>query len=127
MKQVAGRLRINLAQYRELAAFSQFSSDLDKTTRTLLTSGERLVEILKQDQYRPLPVEKQIAAIYAGVYGFLDDLPLDRVRPFIEGLQRFMDREHPDLNELLRHGNVWDDSLQSRMNTMIENFKKQFA
>ncbi len=127
MKQVAGRLRIDLAQYRELAAFSQFSADLDKNTRMLLTGGERLVEILKQDQYQPLPVEKQIAAIFAGVHGFLDDLPLDRVRPFMESLRRYMDREYPELNELLRRGEVWDESLQNRIHEMIEKFKAQFA
>ncbi len=127
MKQVAGRLRLDLAQYRELAAFSQFSADLDKNTRMLLTSGERLVEILKQDQYQPLPVEKQIAVIYAGINGFLDDLPLERVRPFTEGLQRFMDREYPELNELLRRGEAWNESLQARTREMIEKFKAQFA
>ncbi len=126
MKKVAGRLRLDLAQYRELAAFSQFSADLDKTTRLLLTCGERLMEILKQDQYRPLPAAKQIIIIYAGVHGFLDDLPLDRVRHFETGLYQFMDREYPELTELLHRGNRWDDDLEARVHGMVEKFKAQF-
>src|SRR5207247_3804523 len=82
MRQVAGKLRLDLAQYRELAAFAQFGSDLDKATQTQLARGQRMVEILKQGQYTPLPVEKQVVIIFAGTQGLLDNLPVDAVRDF---------------------------------------------
>src|SRR6267142_1329390 len=91
MRQVAGRLRLDLAQYRELAAFAQFGSDLDKTSTAQLTRGSRMVEILKQGQYSPVPVEKQVLIIYAGTEGFLDDLPLTQCRAFEDGMYRFVE------------------------------------
>src|SRR5208337_2629663 len=94
MKQIAGRLRLDLAQYRELAAFAQFGSDLDKASLAQLNRGRHMVEILKQDQYQPLPVEKQIAIIFAGTNGYLDDLPLEQCRKFEEELYRFVDNAH---------------------------------
>ncbi len=127
MKAVAGRLRLSLAQYRELAAFSQFSADLDKTTRSLLTSGERLIEILKQDQYRPLGIESQIAILYAGVHGFLDELPVERVREFETRLYLFMKRDYPELTEKLRAGAEWNDALAAELDAMLQNFTKQFV
>src|SRR6184192_630898 len=91
MKQVAGTLRLELAQYRELAAFAQFGSDLDQATQRQLNRGKRLTEILKQPQYQPLPVEKQVAIIYAATNGYLDPVPVDRLRQYEEQLYRFFD------------------------------------
>jgi len=105
MKGVAGTLRLELAQYRELAAFSQFGSDLDKTTQAQLARGQRLVEILKQGQYSPLAVEKQILIIYAATVGALDDLQLDQIRPFEARLNEAMDSSHPELlKKILEEG-----------------------
>src|SRR5205807_9890497 len=91
MKSIAGSLRLDLAQYRELAAFAQFGSDLDKSSQAQLNRGKHLVEILKQGQYQPLPIEKQIVIIFAGTQGYLDDLPVDQCRKFEAELYRFMD------------------------------------
>jgi F-type H+-transporting ATPase subunit alpha len=105
MKGVAGTLRLELAQYRELAAFSQFGSDLDKATQAQLARGQRLVEILKQGQYSPLAVEKQVLIIYAATVGALDDLQLDQIRPFEARLNEAMDNSHPDLlKKILEEG-----------------------
>src|ERR1700752_3508059 len=97
MRQVAGTLRLDLAQYRALAAFAQMGSDLDKTSTAQLTRGSRMVEILKQGQYSPVPVEKQVLILYAGTEGFLDDLPVEQCRPFEEALYRFVENAHPQL------------------------------
>src|ERR1043166_9073861 len=97
MRQVAGTLKLELAQYRELAAFAQFGSDLDKSSQAQLARGQRMVELLKQDQYAPLTVEKQVAIIFAGSQGLLDDLPVDQVRPFEEFLYPFLERKHAQL------------------------------
>ena len=97
MRQVAGSLRLDLAQFRELAAFAQFGSDLDKVTQAQLSRGQRLTEILKQDQYTPLPVEKQVAIIYAGTNGFLDDLEVSECRAFEQSFYRFLDTSHAAL------------------------------
>ena len=91
MRQVAGTLRLDLAQYRELAAFAQFGSDLDQATQKQLNRGKRLVEILKQPQYQPLPVDKQVAIIYAATNGYLDDVPVERLREYEDGLFQFLD------------------------------------
>ncbi len=93
MRQVAGTLRLDLAQYRELAAFSQFGSDLDKATQAQLARGQRLTEILKQGQYAPLPFSKQILIIYAGTQGLLDDMPVDQLREFEKGLYEYVDTD----------------------------------
>ena len=95
MKGIAGMLRLEMAQFRELAAFAQFGSDLDKATLAQLNRGRRLGEILKQDQYKPLPVEKQIAIIFAGTGGYLDDLPIEQCLPFEQALYDFMDTSYP--------------------------------
>ena len=94
MRQIAGKLRLDLAQYRELAAFAQFGSDLDKATQLQLARGQRMVELLKQGQYAPLAVERQIAIIFAGTQGLLDDVPVDQIRPFEEFLYPFLERKH---------------------------------
>jgi F-type H+/Na+-transporting ATPase subunit alpha len=127
MKKVAGRLRLDLAQYRELAAFSQFGSDLDKTTQAQLTRGERMVEILKQGQYRPLPVERQVAIVYAGTQGFLDDLPATDVRDFEEGLYAFLDKEFADLVHELSAKKELTDAVESKLRKAIVDFKERFA
>src|SRR5207244_5630749 len=97
MKQVAGTLRLELAQYRELAAFAQFGSDLDAATQRQLARGQRLTEILKQDQYSPLPVEKQIMIVFAAINGYLDDLPVSECRRFEKELYNFMDNQRPQI------------------------------
>ncbi len=104
MKKVAGPLKLDLAQYRELAAFAQFASDLDKATRDQLTRGEKLSEILKQPQYQPLPVEKQVAILYVATKGQLDDIPTPRVKEFEAGFYRFLESERPEILKTLgRH------------------------
>jgi F-type H+-transporting ATPase subunit alpha len=126
MKQVAGSLRLSLAQYREMAAFAQFASDLDPKTRAQLERGARLVEILKQGQYVPLPVEKQVLIIYAGTTGALDDLPVDSLKTFEEDLYKFVEQKHADvLKEIIEKKNLSDD-LKAKMNKAIEAFKKKF-
>ncbi|MGQ9532973.1 MAG: F0F1 ATP synthase subunit alpha [Desulfotomaculales bacterium] len=127
MKQVAGRLRLDLAQYRELAAFAQFGSDLDKATLARLTRGERMVEILKQEQYVPMPVEEQIMIIFAGVNGYLDDLPVEQVRPFEAEFLRFMKTTKTDIVEELRVKKEISADLDQRLRAAIVEFKENFV
>jgi F-type H+-transporting ATPase subunit alpha len=127
MRQIAGTLRLELAQYRELAAFAQFGSDLDKASQAQLNRGRRLVEVLKQGQFQPLPVEKQIIIIYAGVNGFLDDLPVESIRRFEAELYRFIENAHPSLFENLRAKKAWDDELRAQANAVIKEFKQRFT
>ncbi len=124
MKKIAGRLRLDLAQYRELAAFAQFGSDLDKTTVAQLTRGERMVELLKQGQYRPLPVDRQVAIIYAGTQGYLDDLPVADVRPFEEGLYAHLDKSYADLVAELKAKAELTDSIEAKLKRAIVEFKE---
>ncbi len=126
MKQVAGSLRLSMAQYRSLAAFAQFGSDLDKATAAQLSRGQRLVELLKQDQYSPLPVEKQIIAIYACTNGFLDDVAVDRVRAFEAALYAFLDGAHPGLLAELAKKKALDDELRARLQQVLKEAKAQF-
>ncbi|MBI3988497.1 MAG: F0F1 ATP synthase subunit alpha [candidate division NC10 bacterium] len=126
MRQVAGRLRLDLAQYRELAAFAQFGQELDKATQAQLARGERMVELLKQDQYRPLPVEKQILIIYTGTAGHLDDMPIDAIGPFEEDLYRFVETKHPSIFQELREKKEISDSLRSQMDQAIQECKAEF-
>jgi F-type H+/Na+-transporting ATPase subunit alpha len=126
MKQVAGGLRLDLAQYRDLAAFAQFGSDLDKATQRQLARGARLTELLKQPQYSPLRVATQIVLIFAGTSGFLDDVELSRVRTFEEGLRAFMEGPGSGvLNDLERKGAL-DDELRRRLHQTISDFKTRF-
>jgi F-type H+/Na+-transporting ATPase subunit alpha len=127
MRQVAGGLRLALAQYRSLAAFAQMGTDLDKASMAQLTRGSRMVEILKQGQFSPLPVEKQVLIIYASDSGYLDDLPVDQCRPFEAGLYRFVENAHPGLLASIREKKTLDDTLKSQMNTAIEEFKASFV
>jgi F-type H+/Na+-transporting ATPase subunit alpha len=126
MKQVAGTLRLGLAQYRELAAFEQFGSDLDKATQAQLRRGRRLTEILKQDQFSPLSVEKQIVAIFAGTNGYLDDLEVDECRPFEKGLYDFLDVSYPSLGREIAEKKQLDDPLRAEIRKMLDEYKKKF-
>lgn len=127
MKQVAGTLRLDLAQYRELAVFAQFGSDLDKATQQQLNRGKRLVEILKQDQYKPVPVEKQIVIIYAGTNGFLDDLAVEDCLPFEKGLYDFMDSSYPALAKQILEKKQFDDPLRAEVKKVLDEFKAKYV
>jgi F-type H+-transporting ATPase subunit alpha len=127
MKQTAGTLRLELAQYRELAAFAQFGSDLDKTTQAQLNRGRRLTEVLKQNQYRPLPVEKQIATIFAGTGGYLDDLAVEDCLAFEAALHEFMDNSYPALGRALLEKKQLDDPLRADLRKMLDEFKAKFV
>ncbi|HJZ77217.1 MAG TPA: F0F1 ATP synthase subunit alpha [Vicinamibacterales bacterium] len=127
MRQVAGTLRLDLAQYRELAAFAQFGSDLDKSTQAQLNRGARLVEILKQPQYEPLPVERQVAIIYAGTNGFLDNIPVPEVRNFESELYQFVETRYPQLFTNLRDKKQLDDELKNALNTAVKEFAGDFS
>jgi len=127
MRQVAGSLRLDLAQYRELAAFAQFGSELDKSSQAQLNRGKRLVEILKQGQYQPLPVEKQVLIIFAGTTGILDDLPVEQCRPFEAELYKFVENSHPGLLQRIREKKTLDDDLKAEMKNIITELKQQFV
>jgi F-type H+-transporting ATPase subunit alpha len=127
MKQVAGTLRLDLAQYRELAAFAQFGSDLDKATLAQLNRGQRMVELLKQDQYVPMLVEQQILVIFAGTNGFVDDVPVNAVKKFEQELLRFMASKHQAVLDDIKSKKQIDDDLKARIKSAIEEFKKSFT
>ncbi|MGC8649372.1 MAG: F0F1 ATP synthase subunit alpha [Hydrogenobaculum sp.] len=126
MKQVAGTLRLDLAQFRELEAFMQFASDLDKATQDTINRGLRLVELLKQGPYNPIPVEKQVIAIYAGTNGYLDDIPVSSVRKFEMELYGFLDANFKDLLDELKTKKAIDDSVKSKLKTALDKFKASF-
>jgi F-type H+-transporting ATPase subunit alpha len=127
MKQVAGSLRLDLAQFRELAAFAQFGSDLDKTTQAQLSRGQRLVEILKQPQYVPMDVELQIASIYAGTKGYLDSLKVESVRAFEAGLHRFLKSERPEILSAIASTGKLEKSTEEGLSAAIAEFKSRFV
>src|SRR2546429_931539 len=127
MRQVAGSLKLGLAQYRELAAFAQFGSDLDKATQAQLNRGQRLVEILKQGQFSPLPFSKQILIILAGTSGFLDDLPVEQVRPFEAELYKFVDATNAGLLRTIMEKKILDDNLKAEMSRVIKEAKETFV
>ncbi|MGQ9499309.1 MAG: F0F1 ATP synthase subunit alpha [Dissulfurimicrobium sp.] len=126
MKQVAGTLRLELAQYRELAAFAQFGSDLDKATQQQLNRGERLVEILKQPQYQPLPMEKQVTILFAGTRGLLDELPVSSLQEFEQELYAFIEKRHADIFSELKEKQVISDDLDKKMRAAIQECVKEF-
>ena len=126
MKQVAGTLRLELAQYREMAAFAQFGSDLDQATQRQLNRGARLVELLKQGQYEPLPVEKQILIIYAGTNGFVDELPLAALKKYEQELYSFVESRHQDIFADILKKRELDSDLRAKMNKALEEFKAVF-
>ena len=127
MKKVAGTLRLDLAQYRELAAFAQFGSDLDKSSQAQLSRGKRLIEILKQPQYQPLPVEKQIAIIFAGTTGLVDDLPVEQIRAFEAALYKFLDNSKPAVLEAIRTKKALDDEIRKNLTDAINEAKAKFV
>jgi len=127
MRQVAGTLRLDLAQYRELAAFAQFGSDLDKATQAQLTRGARLVEILKQPQYEPLPVERQVAIIFAGTNGYMDAIETSEVRAFETGLYQYLETRHPQLLRGIAEKKQLDDQLKSTLNEAVKLFSGDFV
>src|SRR5712691_10258869 len=124
MKHVAGGLRLNLAQYRALAAFAQFGSDLDKATQAQLALGERLTEILKQPQYEPMDVEKQVLIIWAATNGFTDDVPVENIRKFEAELLRFIENSHPAVLQKLREKKAIDDQIQKDLEQTLKDFKE---
>ena len=124
MKQVAGRLRLDLAQYRELEAFAQFGSELDQATQRQLARGERIVEVLKQPQFQPVPVEHQVLIIYAVTNGFIDDVPVPEIRAWESGFQQFMAASHPDVAEEIRTRKTLSDDLKARLESVIKEYKQ---
>ena len=123
MKQVAGRLRLDLAQYRELAAFAQFASELDKTTQAQLTRGERLVELLKQPQFRPMPITEQIILIWLGTNGHLDNIKVEKVRPFVEGIIKFIHEQHPGIPENIKKTRKLDVQATENLKKAVEEYQ----
>ncbi len=127
MRQVAGSLRLDLAQFRELAAFALFGSELDKTSQNQLNRGRHLVEVLKQPQYSPLTVEKQILIIYAGTSGLLDDVPVEQCRAFEAELYRYVESAHPALLQTIREKKALDDALKGQVTSVLKEFKERFT
>lgn len=126
MKQVAGSLRLDLAQYRELAAFAQFGSDLDEATQLRLERGKRLVEILKQPQYAPVPIENQIIIIWAATKGYLDDVSVEKVKEFEEKFLDFITIQHTNTLKIIAKEKIISDKLEKELKTIITEFKKRF-
>src|SRR5256886_165850 len=124
MKQVAGRLRLDLAQYRELEAFAQFGSELDQATQKQLARGERVVEVLKQPQYLPMPVERQVMVIFAVTNGYLDDVAPEHIKAWEQGFLDFMVAQHPELGQEIRTRKVLADELAARLRAAIDEYKK---
>ncbi|WP_447600163.1 F0F1 ATP synthase subunit alpha [Nitrospira sp. Nam80] len=127
MKQVAGTLRLDLAQYREMAAFAQFGSELDKATQAQLARGVRMVELLKQGQYQPMPVADQVLSIFAGVNGFLDDVAVNKVREFEEELLRYVAQHHPELRKEVTTISKIDDKVGGKLKEVITTFKQKMG
>jgi F-type H+-transporting ATPase subunit alpha len=126
MRSVAGRLRLDLAQYRELEAFSSFASDLDAATKKQLERGARTVEILKQPQYRPMPVEQQVMVIYAVTNGFLDPIPVNRLKEWETGFLQFMDKQFPQVPQKIRTEKVLSKETEADLKRGIDSFNQQF-
>jgi F-type H+-transporting ATPase subunit alpha len=126
MKQVAGTLRLDMAQYRELEAFAAFGSDLDKATQAQLTRGERLIEILKQPQYQPLSMEKQVTILFAGTNGYLDNFPASSVASYEEGMYRFIEDRYPNIFTELADKKEITDDLKALMNKALTEYGKEF-
>ncbi len=127
MKQVAGRLRLDLAQYRELAAFAQFGSDLDKATQNQLNRGEKTVEILKQDQYLPMPVEAQIISIFVATRGYIDDVPTEQIVKFEAELHKYVESNHPALKEEILQKGSLDEELEGKIKKVVDEFKAGYS
>ena len=126
MKQVAGSIKLELAQYREMAAFSQFASDLDAATQRLLARGERLTELLKQSQYSPLPVEEQVVVVFAGVRGYLDTIEVSQVGRFEERLLADIRADHADLLATIREDGEISEGTEETLKILIDTVRKKF-
>ncbi|HEC32274.1 MAG TPA: F0F1 ATP synthase subunit alpha, partial [Deltaproteobacteria bacterium] len=126
MKQVAGRLRMDLAQYRELEAFAKFGSDLDKATQQQLNRGVRLVELLKQPQYQPMPVEKQVVSLYSGTRGFLDPLPVEAVSKYEQEMLQFIEQKYPEIFEEIKEKKEISDELDKKISQALTEFGEIF-
>ncbi len=126
MKQVAGSLRLDLAQFRELQAFAQFGSDLDKATQSQLARGQRLTEILKQPQYQPMAVEKQVLVIWAATNGYVDDVAIEDVRRFEAELLHFIENSHPGLLQTIREKKALADEITSDLKQALADFKESW-
>jgi F-type H+-transporting ATPase subunit alpha len=126
MKQVAGKLRLDLAQYRDLVTFAQFGTELDRASQAQLDRGERLTEVLKQNQYAPMPVEKQILIIYAGNRGFLDEFPVSKIRKYEAKLYEYMEKEHPDILKKIAEQKTIDGALDGAIASALQEFSIQF-
>jgi F-type H+-transporting ATPase subunit alpha len=127
MKKDAGKIKGELAQYREMAAFAQFGSDLDATTQKLLNRGSRLTELLKQPQFSPLKMEEQVAVIYAGVNGYLDTIPVNRVRAFEEGLLGTLRGKHAEILDSVRASKDLPAETEAKLKGVVEAFAKSFS
>ncbi|HOS59729.1 MAG TPA: F0F1 ATP synthase subunit alpha [Syntrophorhabdaceae bacterium] len=127
MKQVAGRLRLELAQYREMAAFAKFGSDLDKATQALLARGSRLTELLKQGQYVPIPVERQVVLLYAGAKGYIDAYPEDALKKYEQELLKYVEENHPDLYESIKTKKQIDSAIDEKLIKVLDEFKQKFT
>ena len=128
MKQVAGRLKLELAQFRELAAFAQFgASDLDKATRAQLERGQRITEILKQTQYSPYPLDKEVAILYSAVNGYMDDVPLAKLPAFEHDFFRLLDTAHPEIGKALNAQKIISPEIEAKLKAALEEFKKSFS
>jgi F-type H+-transporting ATPase subunit alpha len=127
MKKVAGKIKGELAQYREMAAFAQFGSDLDASTQRLLNRGSRLTELLKQPQFSPLKMEEQVVVIWAGTNGYLDPLPLNKVRAFEDGLLSLLRGKHADILNTIRDTRDLSDETAGKIKSIVEGFAKTFA
>ncbi|MDP3043906.1 MAG: F0F1 ATP synthase subunit alpha, partial [Bacillota bacterium] len=126
MRRVAGQLRLDLARYRELAAFAQFGADLDRRTRARLTRGSRLVELLKQKQYRTLSLDEMVVSLYSGIQGYLDEIPVELVDRFATRLREVIRLEHPDLGKRIRESGDLTDSDEQTLRRIIEDLLAQF-
>ena len=127
MRQVAGTLRLDLAQYREMAAFAQFGSDLDPATQRMLARGARLVEVLKQPQFQPQAVERQVLVVYAATAGYIDDIPVEAVQRFERDLFEYVESKHPEALKLLREKRELTDDVKKTLNAILDELKKRFA
>jgi F-type H+-transporting ATPase subunit alpha len=127
MKLVAGTLRLELAQYRELAAFAQFGSDLDVATRKQLNRGERLVELLKQGQYRPMPAEQQVIQIYSATNGYLDEIPAAKVGHYLHEQELFFQKKYSQILSAIREKKQLDDTLKKQLNVALDELKASYA
>jgi F-type H+-transporting ATPase subunit alpha len=127
MKQVAGTIKLELAQYREMAAFAQFGSDLDVATQRLLARGSRLTELLKQDQFSPMPVEEQVVSIFAGVRGYLDGIPVNNIRRFESELLRLVRAQHVDILDSIRRERTLSEETEKKLAGVLQAFAKSFA